>query len=220
MPKFIKLNQQGSIHLIFLLLLLAGVAIGVYQLQHFQIFKPRAYSALDTLSNNFIETTNKYFSSSEELKKQQLPQLIFLAKQRKAELIKELVKDPGSFFANATLASKWETYPKEVQPFIERNVEVEGQILAGHGDNFKQKTSTPIYSIVSNEGSYFLHFPANVLPNLKTGDRVTVNSVAIGSQLAIPKEGNFRVLSSTSRSLDTSNIDGWDGQNRCGYFKV
>lgn len=78
MPKIFRLNQIGVIHLIPLIIILAGIIAGVYLVQHPAIFKPKAYSQpIDPLLyNQRINNLRTTFKISEDISNDQVQQAV------------------------------------------------------------------------------------------------------------------------------------------------
>lgn len=193
MPRF---NQKGITQLIPLLLILTGIIAGVYLIKNPTFFQPKASSTqMSTISDQLLDANRKLNNLDGLEWENQLAQLKFLAKQRQHELIKELANDPDLFIRNASLVDQLESFPEEIQPFIERRVNLNGKVMAGHADNPKDGRAEKIYTLSTADDFYYLHGVSDEL-EIQTGDEAEINSIAIGMQIAIAKGGSGFVVNS------------------------
>lgn len=110
-------------------------------------------------------------------------QLREITRRRKNLLIEQAINNPDGFLRLTRLANKKESFSSVIQTDIESEVETEGDLLVVHFDS-KDSTKTE-YKLVDQDKKVFdLHFSKSD-SKLKTGSRVKLKAVGIGSHLVV-----------------------------------
>ncbi len=120
-----------------------------------------------------------------------LLQMVTLAKNRYILLENEINTNPSLFLNSVLPGQIRQTFPEQVQPFLEQNVQITGDIQYSHGDNFTTNTDIDFYSICQTNGTcYRLHFPGTVPDDITPDENITIQSVAIGADVLLPDSTN------------------------------
>jgi hypothetical protein len=230
-------DQKGVAHILVLIILLVGVAIGVYLSQNPQFFKPKADKPTED-SQKVTELTAKVVQDND----------LEAAKQRKEILL----NDPSLLFTSAISKTTRDSLSDEVKQYLEEEVELEGTVLAIYLDGLEHKDTKLDYKIEDqNKKLYNLRFvkdpqqfPANTklrIKALKIGSELIVESpkeatprthvqvVAEATVAPLAVSGNRRALvlgvnfsNDTTQPIDTTQLDSimftsTDGVN--SYYK-
>lgn len=142
--------------------------------------------------SKLINLTNKLIKASEDKKpNQNSEQLIEIASERKKEALKLIKKDPEKFLAQAMPADVREKLPDEVKGFVEKQIEVKGDLSVIHSDGFDAKKSFNDFYLSENSRKYNLHF-AKKEPSLKAQQNVFGKAIALDSELIFKQGDNLR----------------------------
>lgn len=179
------MSQKGFAHLLLILVLLAGIVVGVYLITSGNPLKlfSKAFGepSVDQLTNQLV-TLNSGRGAQDTGR---VGQMISVAQRRQALLLEEIEKDPQAFLTQARLTSQRGNFPPEVQQFIEEEKEVIGSMMVVHEDNFEAKKGRYIYSVQKDNNQLeILHFIEEPT-NLVTGIPVSVKGVSLKSQMAL-----------------------------------
>lgn len=108
--------------------------------------------------------------------------LLSIAASRHQLLSQIIQDDPGAVLDAAVSAEFRASLPREVQPYIEEEIDVEGELEVLHED--RDPGSRYLHYLKINEERFSLHFAAHP-PTLHTGSRVRVRGVRIERALAL-----------------------------------
>ncbi len=110
------------------------------------------------------------------------------AEVRSKELIQVLESNPASFFNYVLTPEQKAQIPVSVQPYIESDVSVEGEVKAVQFDTFtKGEQSRMEYYLETLPGTRMkLHFVGDIPPTITTGTRIGVQGVKIQNHIAVP----------------------------------
>ncbi len=185
MSAFLKFNNKGFVHLIPLLLILIGIIVGVYLvIEGPKIFNPRAYNSnpnqLIDLTNDLIKAKDEYLAADEAGKQEKIQQIIDIASRREDKLIEQMNTDPNVFLQYATLAYSNNEFPEESRAYIEKQVDISGDVQVEITEDFEKKVE--FNYLVEGEQSYEVHYKED--PSLQTGYEVKVSGIAIGTDVA------------------------------------
>src|SRR5688572_9859281 len=145
------LSQKGFAQVLFMLILLVGIATTVYLTQFTQVFKPRAAN-----DESIASLTEQLISQNSQIKKDSAQSgtaqsltgdMASTAFRRKQKLLELTRTNPKEFLKQATLASKAGDFPSNVQDSLEKIVEEQGKVINLHFDDFENKKSHEQYYI-------------------------------------------------------------------------
>lgn len=206
------MKQRGFAHLLLLLILIVGLAGGVYLVQQKTNLFSKAFNpdeSIEKLTAQLIDFKDQSKGrGAQSLESQQ--KMIEVAIKRQSKLAAELETNPNSFFEKATLYSSVKDFPSVVQPFIEQEKDLEGTLEIDHLDGFKETAAKNEYYLKQNDGEeYSLHF-SNTAPNVFSGSKVSLKGVAISNKVGLRSTSstdkfNLRVTQEAAHPLSTGN---------------
>lgn len=220
--RVIALGQIGAAHLLIPILLLVGIIGGVYLVQKsgYQIFKPKASSTNQSLINeeiyNATLSLNKYILNQEG----DVEQLLQVASSRFEKLEKVVFENPAMFLQLASLGNSRDKFPEEIQKYIEKEISIEGQVHALHGDNYESHEPQAFYML---DDKYLLHFTTMPDYDLEIQPKVNLEGVAIGMNLIVEPTGDdFHVLSNdqNDQTIDLLPSDKAEGSKKIGVVLI
>ena len=142
-------------------------------------------------------------SSLLDFKDKDESQLKNLARTRKDLLVQEAINNPEGFLRAATLVGKNKDFPSSVQPDLEQEVQIEGNLLVVHFDG-KDFTKTDYKLVTKNKEVFDLHFAQNA-PSLQTGSTIKVKAIGIDSHLVLEAaDGKTQTTSLETLSVASS----------------
>lgn len=118
--------------------------------------------------------------------------MIDVAIQREQALWKEAKNNPHDFLQHASLSSERDTFPEEVKKHIEQEVNIQGETVRYHSDEFNERKRNDYISLQTGNESYVLFANQNT-EDIATGSNVNVEGIALGPALAAR---NLRIESS------------------------
>lgn len=219
-------NQRGFVHALMLLILLIGIGVGVYLSLHPQIFKPKASEENKKLEQEIEILTNQLSQfadinssavKSPQRKESAKPskvtddKILKAASKRRSLLVKELEENPEVFLKQAKLISRARDFSEDMQDQLEEHLELTGNLVVIHIDDFKNKKSKFEYFLEKPQilrrsnpkkqqlpKRFKLRFVKNP-PQLLSDTKVTVSGVALDGNLVLEtgeeKGGNYTLKS-------------------------
>ncbi|KKR76282.1 MAG: Peptidase M11 gametolysin [Candidatus Levybacteria bacterium GW2011_GWA2_40_8] len=122
------------------------------------------------------------------------------AKTRKELMLKKAEENPEEFLLNAFPARVRDGLSPEVQKYIEKESEQEGELQVLHFDNFKEKKQKTEYRLLIKDGkkikaTYKLNF-AKKVPNILTGSKVRAKGYQLDDHMVIQggEGGGFEII--------------------------
>ncbi|MBI2086173.1 hypothetical protein HYT74_02425 [Candidatus Daviesbacteria bacterium] len=204
------MREKGSAHILILILLLAGLVAGVYLVTSgnpLKLFSKASETQtqskiINNLTQELLLQKDKYEKAGKTgilaEREQALNSLVSIAVRRKEELLKEIESNPQVFLNDAKLADQKQSFPKEVQAFLEENIKAKGKFLVTHFDDFSNKTSKTLYYLKEDSKRYSLFFSAQT-PDLLSDSVIEVKGIGLDQKMAILNEpSSFRVISEAS----------------------
>lgn len=114
-----SLNQKGVVHILIVLILLAGIVSGVYLVQHTQIFKPKAYDAPSVDSKLTFQDLRTKFKIPDDISDSDAETIV------KDDLLKVNVKVEGSIIdGNAEVGLVGECFKEQSTNYLFSEYEV------------------------------------------------------------------------------------------------
>lgn len=110
--------------------------------------------------------------------------LIKKAKDRKAKMLKLAKENPREFVLNAYPKKVSDELDSTVKPYLEKEVELEGEYRDYHFDYFKDNKSEEIKKIKVGDDEFELNFSGEV-DEIKSGDRIKVRGYKLDNQLIL-----------------------------------
>ncbi len=144
----------------------------------------------DPLTQDLVTKTSEYTKLSSKKQKLALPELKQISSQRK-EFISSLMKTNPAVVSQLLLSEKQlKKMPKGLQPFMEKPINISGEFVRLHEEEFDPVTK----EITSSEETYFIKQKNTLVPvyfsnepyGLKTGDKIKGSGVKIGTDVLIP----------------------------------
>lgn len=174
------MREKGFAHLFLLIFLLLGLIAGVYLVSSgnpLKLFSKASESdtqkkIINNLTAELLQKKDKYNNLTKsgqvsvQAQKESIENLEALAIRRKDELSKLIEKDPQAFLDTAKLAEQKNTFPKQVQAYLEEKGEIKGKLTVVHEDDFINKQSKYLYRVQINDEEYSLYFTKNPPPLL------------------------------------------------------
>jgi hypothetical protein len=183
--------QKGFAHLILLILLVVGMAIGVYLVSQSQIFRSRASEAdleqktIDQLTADMVDTNRGGRQASDTSSvDDKLAHLRVVASVRKKKLIEEATANPQKFLEDANLAEKRDSFPEDIRADLEQRRDLQGSLVLLHSDDFDNKTSHNEYDLVQDRQTYRVNFTGDT-PKFTPGQQVKMSGLTIGSAAVV-----------------------------------
>ena len=183
-----NIDKKRLYQSLFVLFLLITIPVGVRLASQTQIFTPKAQDAdnIQALTNQLLEAKRDYEQPSvfERIgvmstdPEDKISRMVSTATIRKEALEKQAIDNPKAFLENATLSSTRASFPVQVQPLLEENIETEGKLTVSHLDIQGRDEAETSYLL--NEGSYTLIFSKDP-PEVVSDSIVKVKGVAVGA---------------------------------------
>jgi uncharacterized protein YoxC len=125
------------------------------------------------------------------------------AKERKAVMLQEIMKNPRAVLDNAIPSSIIASLPSNIQSLFEQEVTIRGKFKAIHIDYPDDTSRYEFFVIDENMGKFYrLHFANKKYPNAMTDDRVQVHGVRVDSEIVLADSSeNITVLAASSSSI-------------------
>ncbi|OGE25454.1 hypothetical protein A3H85_03365 [Candidatus Daviesbacteria bacterium RIFCSPLOWO2_02_FULL_40_8] len=164
-------SQKGIAHIILLVVLLAGLALGVYLVQQRTNLFSKAFSndkSVQQLTNELVSLNSLAGRSAQD--DEQISKMLAVATKRKDKLLMEAEEDPQLFLDHARLVSSRTDFPGDIQKYIEEEKTLQGYFDARHIDSFDEQKSRKVFFIRTKEENIQLFFvspPDNVINNSK-----------------------------------------------------
>ncbi len=175
--------SKGFAHLLLLLVLLVGLAGGVYLVQQKTNLFSRAFQSGESVDELTLELTTLNNQIGRSAQGDKTAQMLALAQKRQEILLKEAKENPEAFLAHARLAETNANFPSEVQSLIEKKVRFDGEWRTRHSDNFDTKTSKSDFSLTTSGKSYQVYFkdgdPHRVFPKQVSVSGVSLDTVIV-----------------------------------------
>lgn len=183
------------ISLVSLLLLTAAIPFSLYLVNQQQDIRSRAQEtakenapeqeSLVDLTNQLLRAPKEPDISAKDTDAQ-LQKLKEIAQRRKEIMLKTAEEDPELFLKYILPEKIKDSFPKEMQEFIEEEKEVRGELTVYHLDDFQGGKSKYKYKLKEERtgNKYELHF-AKPPGGLLSESQVVVKGVSIDSKLVI-----------------------------------
>lgn len=190
------MREKGFAHIFLLIFLLLGLVAGVYLVTSgnpLKLFSKASESdtqkkIINNLTAELLEKKDKYNNLTKsgqvsvQAQKETLDNLTAVAIRRKEELSKLIEQNPQAFLDTATLSEQKNTFPKQIQAYIEEKSEITGNLQLTHFDDFENKKNRDIFSVDSTEiyiAKGVIDIPA------RTKLAIKVNGVNLGNKMAV-----------------------------------
>src|SRR3990167_8066433 len=121
-------SQKGIAHIILLVVLLAGLALGVYLVQQRTNLFSIAFSndkSVQQLTNELVSLNSLAGRSAQD--DEQISKMLAVATKRKDKLLMEAEEDPQLFLDHARLVSSRTDFPGDIQKYIEEEKTLQGR---------------------------------------------------------------------------------------------
>ncbi len=164
----LKLRKKQIISIIVFILLLVAIPAGMYLSQRTQIFKPKAavISPLASLTAGVISSKDYYNSvRGTDRESEALNTLRIQLQSRKREYIRQLLTNPRLALLDQSLLNTRDSFPSEVQPYIESRVNLRGEFTSLYTDAFQLNIDQRKYQLMAADKTFNLIFtrkPAQV----------------------------------------------------------
>lgn len=140
-------------------------------------------------------------------KDQAISKLNTIATERKGEMLALLEKSPQAFINNAMLTHIRNSLPEQVQPLLEKELEMKGTLTVYHETKADNQPGKFFYSVDDsktlksspNKKTLYLTKPD---PKLKSGSTIQVKGIGIDDQLAVSTQtaANLNVINTKPQS--------------------
>ena len=134
------------------------------------------------LTRTLVDLNGQYHAASATARPEILRELLRVAAERQKALAALMQTDPGAVLRAALPAGLRASFPPEVRPYVEEEVELEGVVEVLHED--RDAGSRYLYFLETGGQRYTLHFASDA-PALLTGTRLRVKGVRVGLDVAL-----------------------------------
>lgn len=170
---------------------------------------------IQEMTSELIDASNENSSKFTQLSKEQrLSTMTTLAKQRYAKLVAQIESNPQEFINQSTLINQRDTFHKEIQQYIERNISETGKVNIHIAENLDNKGKT-YHSLVSNNKEYFLFSDRQM--DISSGSTVSVRGVGLGKAVAVT---NIQKMSLASPSELLDSYPQASGEIKIGVVEI
>ena len=160
------------------------------------------------LTNQLVQTVGQYRRVGAAMKHSMDPQLATLVVKREAALLAEMHQDPGAFLRHTLSPAVGAQLPTGLQAHLEEEVNVEGEMTVLWAEDFSRHAELlQQLKVAGTPAAYTLHF-ADESPQLRSGTKVKVHGVQLGSHLAIAQSGGSSVQTTTTSTVAASLVSG------------
>ena len=141
------------------------------------------------LTRSLVSLNVQYQAASSSQKPDLLAQLMHVAVERRQLLAGLMESSPGTVLNVAVPGSLRASLPSEVQAYVEKEAQLEGDIEVINEDRFDG--SRYLYWLNTATGRVALHF-AGEAPGLLTGTRVRVRGILLDQAMALSSGDSIR----------------------------
>lgn len=222
MPTIESVRQKGFAHILILILLLAGLAAGVYLVSSgnpLKLFSKASETKtqskiINDLTSQLLQKRDEYNNLTKDgkvsvqVQQETIDNLTALAIRRKEELLKEIESNPQAFLNDAKLADQKDTFPKEVKSYLEEKLSLQGELQIFHNDNFDEKVGKYDYVLKPLNSKYYnLYFVQNT-PKLLSGSKIVASGVALDQKMALldGQEKFLQVIQAANSIVTTGEL--------------
>ena len=138
-----------------------------------------------------------------------LKRLVDTTVERQALLAELMASDPGAVLRTAIPERIRNTMPAEIRPFIERRVELEGELKAMYED-FEDGSHRLTYTLMSGNERISLHFRSSP-PYMTGGSLVAASGIYLGA--AVQNAANAAMALDTGGNMLKLALDGGENQS-------
>ncbi|OGE64963.1 hypothetical protein A3I48_01705 [Candidatus Daviesbacteria bacterium RIFCSPLOWO2_02_FULL_36_7] len=191
------MREKGFAHILILLLLLAGLVAGVYLVTSgnpLKLFSKASESdvqskLINDLTSQLIQKRDEYNNLTKpgqvnvQAQKEVIDNLTAVAIRRKEELSKLIEQNPQAFLDTAKLADQKDTFPKQVQEYLEEKRQLNGKLDVLHRDDFKNKISQNGYVLDVDGKKFSLYFTST--PPTTSISQIKIEGVGLDFQVVI-----------------------------------
>lgn len=218
---FEKLKSATSTRLFILLILLAVLPLAIFALGKQQEIRQRASEIIQVnqiqgLTSQLIQTRDKYNQSysnttQESETKASLDVMKTVAIARRNALIKELEVNPQEFLNHAILGNQKQTFPQEIQQYIEEPINIEGTLRLLHFDNPSEKKSKEDFILEELQDArnvskrYILKF-TNKPDNSAINKKVRIRGIKLDQYIATDEDVSVADARSVNNNSNAANI--------------
>ena len=139
-------------------------------------------NSAENLTHSLVVLNEKYLKANPGKQAKILGKLINVASKRKKLLSKLIDEDTGEMLRVAVPSDLRASMPLEVQPYIEQEIEIEGELEVMYEDYDKE--SRLRYFVKTAHERFSLNFKAHP-PRLRTGTQVRVTGMNIDGAIAL-----------------------------------
>lgn len=139
LSKLLKLLKSPFIISIIALFAVISLSILIWQIvsPSKKLPSQRQEGKVVTLTNELLRTAPKLEKAATSEEKAEITtKMVAIAQERKVEALKEIENDPQAFLTHALPDEVRTALPLEVQPQVEREVELQGNLTVIHEDDF------------------------------------------------------------------------------------
>lgn len=180
-----------------------------------------------TLTNQLLTINRNILSNADKPSLTQIASLTSLAAQRKTAMSALIEENPEEFIKNSIPSNLKDMLDNQVQAYIEKPVQLIGEVSIFGADNFRTGKSSVKYLLKNSAQNgyelYFVNKPKNLLPHAK----ISISGITLDNKIAIdatPSDNNLQILSKPSSAItkqfltnDNTAVVFFNFQNNASY---